>query len=188
MSVCNIYFVSGSVCACSSCLFLYVFVVLGKLLGGHGPLAGSPVGRNRFLCWPRVPSLWLCRCGNYCQHPYSCPSLFPVSWGWRRWGLEFYIGSSCWFWPPCFFSCLFRWATSTDSRTYDEVPFEAIEVCGRRWTNIWSCAYTLTQWFPAFFSEDTFYKPYASQPSLQKKTLHKKALHFMCTDINAKHI
>ncbi len=67
-----------------------------------------------------------------------------------------YIRSSWWFWPPCFFSCLFRWATSTDSRTYDEVPFEAIEVCGRRWTNIWSSAYTLTQWFAAFSQRTLF--------------------------------
>ncbi len=77
--------------------------------------------------------------------------------GRRRWGA--YIRSSWWFWPPCFFSCLFRWATSTDSRTYDEVPFEAIEVCGRRWTNIWSSALHSNTVVCSLFSEDTFYKP-----------------------------
>ncbi len=151
MSVCDIYLVSGSVCACSSCLFLCVFVVLGELLGGHGPLAGSPFGRNRFLCWPRVPSLWLCRCGKLLPTSVQLP--VTLSCELRVKEMRAYIRSSWWF---CFFSCLFRWATSTDSRTYDEVPFEAIEVCGRRWTNIWSSAYTLTQWFAAFSQRTLF--------------------------------
>ena len=63
------YYIYDLLCVCMS----------GELLWRDGSLAWSAIGRDRFLCWPGVPALWLCGRGNHRQHPYSRSSFLPVS-------------------------------------------------------------------------------------------------------------
>lgn len=63
-------------------LFWYTAVFydsLGKLLWGHGPVAGTALGWDWILHRSGVSALWLCGCGNHWQHCRRCQAFLSVS-------------------------------------------------------------------------------------------------------------